>query len=95
MTATEETEQQVWWAFRPANDAGVWVPYPPFPLHSLNELPTDEEVKRAGRPAIRFVELPGGEAGEAEGFLTPEADFYVAVSADVVMDMIAKDAEAV
>lgn len=87
--------QHLWWAFRPANDAGVFVPYPPSPLHGLGELPTDDEVMSAGQPAMCFVELPGGEPGETMGYLTPEADFYVALPEGIIMDLIGKNAEAV
>lgn len=84
MSDLETSEQTVWWAFRPQTDLGVFVPYEASNVHSLADLPTDDEVKRFGSPCVRVVELPGGAPGEVEGYLTDEADFYVALPVDLV-----------
>ena len=82
--------ETVWWAFQPRDDAGVFIPREGYPLRSLAELPTDEDVARVGSPCVRTVEMFGGLPGEVEGFLTDEADFYVALPVDVLRDHLAR-----
>jgi hypothetical protein len=88
-TGGEEELETVWWAFRPRDDAGVFIPVEPWALRSVSELPTDEEVRRVGSPCVQVVEMFGGDPGEVEGFLTDEADFYVALPLEVLRDHLA------
>jgi hypothetical protein len=86
-----EAEEVVWWAFHPRDDAGVFVPYEPWALRSLNELPREEDVARLGVKRRRTVEMPGGEPGVVSGYLTPDADFYVAIPVDTAATFLFGD----
>jgi hypothetical protein len=75
----------VWWAFFPRDDAGVFIPYDPWPVFKARELPLEDEIAKVGRKATRMVAL-FGEPGLVEGYLTTDADFYVPVPVDVLRD---------
>jgi hypothetical protein len=78
----DNDSEVVWWAFRPRDDAGVYVPYEPWAMRSLDELPTEADVARIGKERRRTVQMAGQEPGIVSGYLTDDADFYVAIPVD-------------
>ena len=81
---TQDDGNIVWWAFHPGDDAGVFVPYAAWPVRKSTDLPTEAELQRVARKAQRTVEVFGGEPGLVEGYMTDDADFYVAVPSEVL-----------
>jgi hypothetical protein len=78
----------VWWAFVPQDDAGVFVPVHPWAIRSLAELPTEEALKAIGKITQRTVQMVGGEPGVVAGYLTPNAEFYVALPTEAVTALL-------